>query len=365
MGNAKALLAVFALVVFACQISAYNVTVVAYGSGQGSPNTPLVGTRIEVLKGSTLVADAIADAKGKVSFELDAGTYFLKLIRPSYPDNVLMYTVKGDMGLEAQLYIKRESAIVYGQISDSKASHGGEKAYVMSGQLVAGSPAAISPEGYFIVPYVQAGSYSLRLGNGSLAITPSEFSVEVGEAKYVQAAVQRASDAPSLLAPATALRFGTIVATLQVGDSPAAGEDVKISTPAGQIDATSDAEGQVAVSAASPGVYTFSWKGLSAKTSVAGFIAPPKEEAPAAPPPAEAPAPAPTIPAPAPTQDSSTANAALIGGGLLAVIAVAAVLAIIAAVAYFAMHKKSAPPAAPPHEDMHKKLSRKKARHKK
>lgn len=346
-------------------------------------NTPMYNSRVEVLQGNTVIASAIADRLGNANFTLSKGTYFLRPVRPSYPDQILMFQVKEDADLTAVILINRETAILYGQVAGtpSQGTDGSTLYATQNGLLAIPKTGAKIVNGYFVMGSIWPGAYELRLDNGSAKFENPSVTLEGNSAKYVSLKVldETKSVAPSITAPATAAKFSTITAVLKNGDAPAANQPVIVYTPEGIINAKSDEAGRVAVNAVSSGAYTFSWSGQIAKTTVESDApAPPVVATPSqvqAPP-----ANAEILPPPAAPSEPNTGNkdatVAAMGGGLL-LIAVFAAAAIIGALLFFALKNargekpnKPLPPQqhaeeAKGREDAHGRISHKKARHKK
>ncbi len=321
--------------------------------------TKLFTTRVEALKGQTAAASATADVHGKAQLVVDAGAYFLRLLRNGYPEHIVLVTINSDTELKTVMNNKRQTALMYGQVK-GEGNYDAGSIYLLSDWKII-STAKIQPGGYYIFPYILPGKYSLRLNNGSDIIDPAEKELAPKDALYQDITVQKKEEVkppvkekPVLSSQQQATVGDLIVVTLKEGGRPLVGEKISASTPSGTLSLTTDESGQVGVNALEGGKYVFTWNDLQALTDVP--IVPPEQEQ-AAPPQETAPPPVVDEPGAKPPQAGSQ------DGGFIAAAGVAFVMLIMlagAALAGLYAYRKMQPPKYTPPEIERKQHPQKK-----
>ena len=239
------------LVMASSQLSAYSLTLKVTIS-QG---TLAVGTNVSLERGGVQVANAIAGASGTVSFNVSAGSYFVRLSRYSFPASVSIVDVEKDTSLEYTIWQGMTYSNAYGQIfGPSDFSNSTVTAY--SGDQVAkrvthsknGYP---DSNGYFIIPFLPEGNY--RLVFDVPGYQAAEEDVFLPNAQFVEVnpslvpAVQQASLQPVLSAPAGVQQYSVIVASLSEGGKPMAGQGVSVQTPSGALSLKTASDGTCAL----------------------------------------------------------------------------------------------------------------------
>ena len=262
-----------------------NVTV----TNKGCPSTSgrLIGTKVQVMVGNTTLYEnitKIVDDRAMAQFTLAPGTYFLRLIRASYPDHVYLQTIKQDTELCRNMIMQKSTYTLFGRVTaDPDYWAGREISLIDQKQDTVKSRATIMPDGYFLIDAVwPATDYYLRLDDGTQRIVSPVFQAPDTGAGYMEinGALAQANNtvlAPKLTASSKVALYSILSAQLKAGERPMVGQRVIVSTPRGTLNLSTDDNGQVYVQAAEGGDYTFTWETQVMTMSV------PKPAAPAPP----------------------------------------------------------------------------------
>ncbi len=237
--------------------------------GSGVNNPILGGTTVELWDKGYLVASGVTDSFGKYSMQADAGTYLLVFRRGSYPDHVYSLPVSSNTARDA---VMQKQPFVYGRVS-SPASLSGKEITLLTGGFVF-AKSSLQDDGEYVFPPVPAGEYtiSVKFGDYSkseLITVPDKasfkFDLELDKIQTpdAQATSGTAESAATLTLPETAGLGQAIDAVLLKGGIPAAGAQIDIQTPIGQVTQTTDSAGRASIVASDYGVYRFSYGGIS------------------------------------------------------------------------------------------------------
>ena len=335
--------------------------------------TRMPGTRVEVLVGSTVLYNQTTKWCPKVDiaagcpeiqdramaqFNLAPGTYFLRVRRSSYPDQVYLKTLDEDTGFMATIIQHKSTYLVYGQVGSGSGDWSGQTIKLMDENDAVVRSVGIKGSGYYIIDSLWPGKrYYLRIDRGAERLLSAPFSYQEVGAYYVspgtaQQPLSNATTTPQLAAPAQAQRGERIAISLMMGIRPMAGQSILASTPDGLLNISTDENGLAYLQAAEWGAYRFEWNGLSQTVMVPEPAQAPEQ-------PAAAPAESNVSPSAGPSEapgsaaPSSNAAAGIAISG--AVIFLAAALAVIAALWVFGpgiwrrMKENAAMPRSPPH----------------
>lgn len=272
----NSILFAIALLALFSSVFAYVINVSVSDVDYAAPSK-LPGTKVQVLSGNTVVYEKTTDKYGNALFNLSAGTYFVRLNRSFYPEQIIMYTVHVNETLNVKMNIKQTTYTLYGQVVDNPSSKWeGKLITVMDAQgQVFGGQNRIAQDGYYLIPYLYPGQtfqMKLEMADGQKFIS-APFSFSSAGAYWLPLDLSRqtlANATPALSAPARSQLYAPIVAFVRAGDKPLANESVSVGTPDGALTVLTDANGAAPVYAASPGTYEFAWNGQSAKTVVEG-----------------------------------------------------------------------------------------------
>jgi len=306
------------LALFVAAASAYDVGIQVTVS-QG---TLAVGTNVTIVKDGVHLHDGKADAFGMVQFPLDEGTYFVLLDRGGYPRHVNLLEVSGNANVSYTMRQLVSYASAYGQITGPSGFSSASVGAYLGGNIV--KRVAPNKDGYYIMSFLPDGEYELSYtADGFIEkrlkrslFQPSFTEVNVALSKMNEPA----QEAPVLMAPGTAQRQSVIEAAIIRGGVPVAGVTLFVETPAGNMEATTGADGIARVNAVKAGEYRFIYGNLTAITVVPGESeVPAGQEPPALEPEPEAP----------PVQQAAQGE----GGGLAAGLVAAGAIGLIAAIA--------------------------------
>ena len=303
---------------FAAQAFAFDVRIMVTVS-QG---TAAVGANITVVKDGVLLYNARAGADGSAAFKLDAGSYFIYLDRGGYPRHVNLLEVAGNQNVTYTMRQTISYAGAYGQMyGPADFSNASVAAYV-NGNVAKRTGA--NKDGYYQMSFLPEGQYELVFSAPGFVDKREAASLLMSQFSEVDARLDKVSAAApqptTMSAPKTAQRQSLIEISLMNGSMPFAGQAVNVDTPAGNVVATTGADGRAHVNAVVPGMYVFTYGNLTAVTVVAGDT----NATPAQPQPAEPEPAAPTEP-----QPQQQANGGLAAGAVvIAIICIIVVLGI-------------------------------------
>lgn len=280
--------------------------------------TLAVGTNVSVVRDGVELEMKKAGPDGYATFEVLDGSYFVLLRRYPYPLHVSLVDVQGNTNITLTMRQLVSYASVYGQVSGPPAGSNISVSAHASGVQV--KRAYANSQGMYIISFLPEDNYDIAFeSDGYEKAVEKEF---LPSADFKEVNVKLSPPAPvqlpeySLVAPDQVPQYSSIEARLLLGQQPAAGEKVSVSTPEGTLEATTDSQGIARVNGARAGEYTFYFGNLSATSRVvAPEVAPP--EVPTSPPPT----------APPETPDGKPADY----NGLLAAAGVALVVIIVLA----------------------------------
>ena len=302
--------------------------------------------KIDAARNCTTIND-----KALAQFTLSPDTYFLRLQRSGYPDQVYLQTINADTSLNLILSDSKSTYTVFGRVAVDPTSYIGEtikRVDDSSDSIV--STSTIKDNGYFILESIYPDkSYHLRVDRGTERLLSKSFSYSDIGAYYVEVnsvtePLQNITTLPSFSGPLKADLHSLIHLQLTSGDRPMAGQSVVVTTPNGPFNLTTDANGSVMIWAAEGGDYVFDWQTLKQTVSVPKPPAPVVVVTPVVEPkPSE-----PVISEPIPSAPSPNVGAAALGVSLLVFVGLGVVAILILAVVFGPrLLKKFRSPAAP------------------
>ena len=329
------LFALFAASAYAYQVG-IKVTV--------AQDTLAVGTNVTIVKDGVLLYNARAGADGTVSFDLDAGSYFVYLDRGGYSRHVNLLEVSGVQNVTYTMRQTISYAGAYGQVTGPADFSNASVTAFSNGNVVK----RVSPnkDGYYFMSFLPEGDYNVIFTAqgfidatvpAQLAISQfSEVDAKLGKTPAVVAPTEAIS------APPNAQKGSVIDVLVTIGGSPFAAQAVSVSTPGGVVSATTGTDGKAHVNAAMPGKYVFTFGNLTATTVVAGAAnsTPPQPVQNTTEP-----------PAPQASEPQQPVNPG-VAAGVVALVLVCIIL-VLGAVIFVAARMRKAGPKAPPAGEHH------------
>lgn len=308
-----------ALVLLVSASSAYTLSLTV----RGKDNTPLAYSKVAVLQGNTTLYKADADTKGRVSFSLEPGAYFVRVSRVGYPDFITQYTMSGDASYDFYMLQGRSTYTLLGQLIDEPAERwdGAQLRLIDTQKGPTNTVATVVAGGYFLFPYLNpAQTYRLRLEPTGQTLD-TELDYTTPDTFYLAVDLRQPPKPIALTGPASAEIYQRILVTLTQGGEPLANQTLTARTPRGLIELTTDERGQAGVQAAQAGRYEFIYGDQRVTLMVAAPAPAQPAPAPSAPTAPEPSAPPSNEAAPLPPPPANTGGIlliALLGLGLLA-----------------------------------------------
>lgn len=236
--------------------------------------TPAVGTNVIIKKDGLEIMSGKADSKGKVSFNLSDGKYFIIIDRSYYPLQVHTAYVSDKTNVSFFVSEKISYPVIFGQIFGSSNC----SISLYQNQTLIKKESTDS-YGYFLIKFIPEGEYKIVFSSPGFAKEQIEDYLFASQLKEIyitlkpenktNLAENRTSNSKiSILVEPSAKRYSILEVFLVNGSNPIPNQKILIETPSGTLEATTDKNGLIKINLAEDGIYKFKWGNISASTFV-------------------------------------------------------------------------------------------------